>query len=35
MVVTFGELAEGVSSGTIKRQYWTRKGWHWQIFLKE
>lgn len=34
MVVTFGEVAEGARTGTIKRQYWTRKGAHWQIFFE-
>ncbi|WP_404302677.1 L,D-transpeptidase family protein [Alicycliphilus denitrificans] len=34
MVVTFGEVAEGARSGTIKRQYWTRKGARWQIFFE-
>ncbi len=34
MVVTFGELAEGARTGSIKRQYWTRKGAHWQIFFE-
>ncbi len=34
MVVTFGEVAEGARGGAIKRQYWTRKGAHWQIFFE-
>ena len=34
MVVTFGELAEGARTGTTRRQYWTRKGAHWQIFFE-
>ena len=34
MVVTFGEVAEGARTGTIKRQYWTRKGARWQIFFE-
>ncbi len=34
MVVTFGELAEGARTGSIKRQYWIRKGAHWQIFFE-
>ncbi|MBS0507814.1 MAG: L,D-transpeptidase family protein [Proteobacteria bacterium] len=34
MVVTFGEVAEGARSGSIKRQYWTRKGARWQIFFE-
>lgn len=34
MVVTFGEVAEGARTGPIKRQYWTRKGQHWQIFFE-
>jgi murein L,D-transpeptidase YafK len=34
MVVTFGEVAEGARTGPVKRQYWTRKGQHWQIFFE-
>ena len=34
MVVTFGEVAEGEQTGTIKRQYWTREGQHWKIFFE-
>ncbi|HQQ71157.1 MAG TPA: hypothetical protein PLL92_12700, partial [Alicycliphilus sp.] len=34
MVVTFGEVAEGARRGSIKRQYWTRKGARWQIFFE-
>lgn len=34
MVVTFGEVAEGARTGTTRRQYWTRKGAHWQIFFE-
>ena len=34
MVVTFGEVAEGARTGPVKRQYWTRRGPHWQIFFE-
>lgn len=34
MVVTFGEVAEGEHSGSIKRQYWTREGQQWKIFFE-
>ena len=34
MVVTFGEVAEGARTGPVKRQYWTRRGQHWQIFFE-
>ena len=34
MVVTFGEVAEGARTGPTKRQYWTRRGPHWQIFFE-
>jgi L,D-transpeptidase YnhG len=34
MVVTFGEVAAGSSSGPIKRQYWVREGSDWKIFFE-
>ena len=34
MVVTFGEIPDGARTGTVKRQYWTRKGQQWQIFFE-
>lgn len=34
MVVTFGELAKGASSGRTKRQYWIRQGSQWKIFFE-
>ncbi len=34
MVVTFGEVAAGARTGTVKRQYWTRRGQQWQIFFE-
>ncbi|MHA7601767.1 L,D-transpeptidase family protein [Alicycliphilus sp. T452] len=34
MVVTFGEVTEGTRTGTVRRQYWTRKGARWQIFFE-
>jgi L,D-transpeptidase YnhG len=34
MVVTFGEVAEGVRTGTTKRQYWIRQGNQWKIFFE-
>jgi len=34
MVVTFGEVAAGARTGPVKRQYWMRKGKHWQIFFE-
>jgi hypothetical protein len=34
MVVTFGEVAEGVRNGLTKRQYWTREGNQWKIFFE-
>lgn len=34
MVVTFGEVADGDRSGTIKRQYWVRHGHQWKIFFE-
>lgn len=34
MVVTFGEVAEGVRYGLTKRQYWMRDGTKWKIFFE-
>ena len=34
MVVTFGEVADGMRSGPTKRQYWVRQGSHWKIFYE-
>ena len=34
MVVTFGEVAQGARTGPVKRQYWARRGQHWQIFFE-
>ena len=34
MVVTFGELIKGSTSGRTKRQYWTRQGSQWKIFFE-
>jgi hypothetical protein len=34
MVVTFGELAEGIRNGTTKRQYWIRQSNQWKIFFE-
>ncbi len=34
MVVTFGELVRGASTGHTKRQYWTRQGNQWKIFFE-
>ena len=34
MVVTFGEVAEGVKTGWTKRQYWMRQGNQWKIFFE-
>lgn len=34
MVVTFGELIKGASTGRTKRQYWTRQGTQWKIFFE-
>lgn len=34
MVVTFGEVAEGVKTGWTKRQYWMRQGTQWKIFFE-
>lgn len=34
MVVTFGEVPEGMRTGPVKRQYWTRQGQQWKIFFE-
>jgi len=34
MVVTFGEVADGVKTGWTKRQYWMRQGNQWKIFFE-
>ena len=34
MVVTFGEVTHGESSGPTKRQYWVRQGSEWKIFFE-
>lgn len=34
MVVTFGEVIEGMRTGATKRQYWVRQGRHWKIFFE-
>ena len=34
MVVTFGEVIEGMRTGTVKRQYWIREGAQWKIFFE-
>lgn len=34
MVVTFGEVAAGARTGPIKRQFWARRGKHWQIIYE-
>ena len=34
MVVTFGEVAEGVRTGPVKRQYWALQGSQWKIFFE-
>ncbi len=34
MVVTFGEVADGDRTGTVKRQYWLRQGSQWKIFFE-
>ena len=34
MIVTFGELVKGASTGKTKRQYWTRQGKQWKIFFE-
>ena len=34
MVVTFGEVAEGIRTGWTKRQYWIKQGSQWKIFFE-
>ncbi|HET6828481.1 MAG TPA: L,D-transpeptidase family protein, partial [Ramlibacter sp.] len=34
MVVTFGEVAAGARTGSIRRQYWVRQGPQWKIFFE-
>lgn len=34
MVVTFGEVADGIRTGLTKRQYWMRQGTQWKIFFE-
>ncbi len=34
MVATFGEVLEGVRSGSTKRQYWTKDNGQWKIFYE-
>jgi murein L,D-transpeptidase YafK len=34
MVVTFGEVAEGIRTGWTKRQYWIRQDNRWKIFFE-
>lgn len=34
MVVTFGEVAEGLKTGWTKRQYWIKQGNQWKIFYE-
>ena len=34
MVVTFGEVAGGMRTGPVKRQYWMRQGGQWKIFFE-
>ena len=34
MVVTFGEVAEGIRTGLTKRQYWMRQDSQWKIFFE-
>ena len=34
MVVTFGELTQGATTGRVKRQYWIRQGAQWKIFFE-
>jgi L,D-transpeptidase YnhG len=34
MVVTFGEVVEGLRTGPVKRQYWLRQGGQWKIFFE-
>jgi len=34
VVVTFGEVATGAPTGSVKRQYWVRQGPQWNIFFE-
>lgn len=34
MVVTFGEVIDGLRTGPVKRQYWLRQGGQWKIFFE-
>jgi L,D-transpeptidase YnhG len=34
MVVTFGEVIQGMRSGPVKRQYWVRQDQQWKIFFE-
>jgi murein L,D-transpeptidase YafK len=34
MVVTFGEVLQGKTTGWTKRQYWTRQSGQWKIFFE-
>lgn len=34
MVVTFGEVAAGARTGSVRRQYWVRHGPQWKIFFE-
>lgn len=34
MVVTFGEVADGIRTGLTKRQYWMKQGSQWKIFYE-
>ncbi len=34
LVVTFGEVADGQRTGSIKRQYWGKEGGLWKIFYE-
>ncbi len=34
MVVTFGEVPVGQTSGVVRRQYWIREGSDWRIFFE-
>lgn len=34
LVVTFGEVAEGQRTGSVKRQYWGKEGGLWKIFYE-
>ena len=34
MVVTFGEVAAGMRTGPVRRQYWMRQGPQWKIFFE-